>query len=138
MKGGVVADRDFFWHYPHYGNQGGEPSSIIRSKEWKLIHYYEDGRDELYNLTDDIGEQTDRAARHPEKVSTMRKRLEDWLPETGAHIPQSDSRFDAAKKKIQMQQIHDKKMPSLEKQAENFRDPNWKPNADWWGSAAKE
>ncbi|MEM7336060.1 MAG: sulfatase, partial [Chloroflexota bacterium] len=32
----AVADRDLFWHYPHYGNQGGEPSSIIRSGDWKL------------------------------------------------------------------------------------------------------
>ena len=39
-----------YWHYPHYGNQGGEPSSIIRRDDWKLIHYWEDGRDELYNL----------------------------------------------------------------------------------------
>lgn len=33
-----------FWHYPHYGNQGGEPSSIIRRGHWKLIHYYADQR----------------------------------------------------------------------------------------------
>ena len=52
-------DRDLFWHYPHYGNQGGEPSSIIRRGPWKLIHYYEDGLDELYNLDDDPGERWD-------------------------------------------------------------------------------
>ena len=29
-KGEQPAERPIFWHYPHYGNQGGEPSSIIR------------------------------------------------------------------------------------------------------------
>ena len=27
--------------------------------KWKLIHYHEDGRDELYDLNKDIGEQND-------------------------------------------------------------------------------
>ena len=57
MQGKEMPKRDLFWHYPHYGNQGGEPSSIIRSSQWKLIHYYEDGRNELYKISDDIGEQ---------------------------------------------------------------------------------
>ena len=30
LKGGSISTRPLFWHYPHYGNQGGEPSSIIR------------------------------------------------------------------------------------------------------------
>jgi arylsulfatase A-like enzyme len=40
LKGGTLPERPLIWHYPHYGNQGGEPSSIIRLGEWKLIHYY--------------------------------------------------------------------------------------------------
>ena len=63
LKGGTIGDRPLFWHYPHYGNQGGEPSSIIRKDGWKLIHYWEDDRNELYHLPDDIGEQKDLAER---------------------------------------------------------------------------
>jgi len=58
LRGGqdrALTERDLFWHYPHYGNQGGDPSSIIRRGPWKLIHYYEDGHDELYNLETDQG-----------------------------------------------------------------------------------
>jgi hypothetical protein len=55
LKGSTISERPLIWHYPHYGNQGGEPSSIIRLGEWKLIHYYEDGREELYNLKSDLG-----------------------------------------------------------------------------------
>ena len=63
LKGGSIPDRPLFWHYPHYGNQGGEPSSIITENDWKLIHYHEDGRDELYHLATDQEEQRDLAAR---------------------------------------------------------------------------
>ena len=46
-----IAPRQLFWHYPHYGNQGGEPSSIIRQSDWKLIHYWEDGPRWVNQLT---------------------------------------------------------------------------------------
>ena len=49
-----------YWHYPHYGNQGGEPSAIIQQGDWKLIQYFEDGRRELYHITEDVGEQDNR------------------------------------------------------------------------------
>ena len=71
-------------------------------------------------------------------MSALRKDLDAWLAETGARIPLPDARFDAAKKERQMKQMREKKLPSLEKQAENFLDPNWKPNADWWSSSAAE
>jgi hypothetical protein len=54
-----LSERDLFWHCPHYGNQGGDRSSIIRRGDWKLIYYHEDGHDELYNLESDPGEQND-------------------------------------------------------------------------------
>jgi arylsulfatase A-like enzyme len=42
-----------FWHYPHWGNQGGIPSSAIRDGDWKLIVFYFKKEPELYNLADD-------------------------------------------------------------------------------------
>jgi arylsulfatase A-like enzyme len=134
LKGGKLKPRDLFWHYPHYGNQGGDPSSIIRSGDWKLIHYYEDGHDELYHLTADIGEQHDCAAAQPERTKAMRKKLDVWLTETHARIPQSDARFNAEQKKKKLNWIREKQMPSREKQAAEYLDPNWKPNANWWSS----
>lgn len=76
-----------FWHYPHYGNQGGTPGAAIRMGDWKLIHFFEDGRAELYNLSDDPGEQHDLAADEPQRVADMRKRLAAWQAETGARFP---------------------------------------------------
>ncbi|MCL1888871.1 MAG: sulfatase, partial [Kiritimatiellaeota bacterium] len=54
-----------FWHYPHYGNQGGTPGSSVREGDWKLIEFFEDGRLELYNLRDDPSESQNVAAAQP-------------------------------------------------------------------------
>ncbi|GAA4455712.1 sulfatase [Novipirellula rosea] len=135
LKGDNIDDRDLFWHYPHYGNQGGEPSSIIRSKQWKLIHYYEDGRNELYNLQSDESEQNDVAAKHPERVAELKKRLDGWLAETGAKIPQPDPRFTQAKFDARMKNVREKLMPRLEKQHADYLDKSKKPSPNWWGSA---
>ena len=81
-----LPQRDFFWHYPHYGNQGGFPSSAIRAGDYKLIQRLEDGRVHLFDLKNDIGEQNDLAEKMPEKVAELRQRLFDWYKETGARF----------------------------------------------------
>ena len=134
LEGGKLAERDLFWHYPHYGNQGGEPSSIIRASDWKLIRYHEDGREELYRLSKDIGEQNDLAKSEPAKVSELSQRLDKFLKETGARIPQADPRFDAEKKKAQLKQASTASMQRLENQHANFLKPDFKPNTTWWDS----
>ena len=73
LKGKTIQNRPLYWHYPHYGNQGGEPSSIIMEGDWKLIHYHEDGRDELYHLGNDIGEQNDLIAKEKKLATNAEK-----------------------------------------------------------------
>jgi arylsulfatase A-like enzyme len=134
FKGKEIAKRDLFWHYPHYGNQGGEPSSVIRSGNFKLIHYYEDGRDELYNIANDIGEQSDILSQNPEMAKQLRQKLDTWLKETDARIPQADSRFDAEKKKAQLKSASTKQMQALEKRHAGYLKPDYQPNKTWWDS----
>ncbi|MCZ6633137.1 MAG: sulfatase [bacterium] len=129
-----IVERDLFWHYPHYGNQGGEPSSIIRNGNWKLIHYFEDARDELYNLASDPGEQTDGLANNPEKAKVLRARLDVWLAEVDAKFPVPDPEYDAKKEQSRLQMLENEQMQKLETQHAEYLDPNWKPNKDWWGS----
>ena len=138
LKGKPISNRSLFWHYPHYGNQGGEPVAMIKKGDWKLIHYYEDGRDELYQLNKDIGEQNDLAAKQPELAQTMRNELNAWLKETEARIPLQDKRFDAEKRKLQDKAVATKRKPRLEKQHAGFLDANFKPNKNWWGSKVTE
>lgn len=76
-----------FWHYPHYGNQGGSPSSAIRLGEWKLIEFFEDGRRELYNLKQDLGETKDLAGDMPERVKDLHAQLQAWREKVGAKLP---------------------------------------------------
>ena len=67
-----------YWHYPHYSNQGGFPGGAIRMGDWKLIERFEDGRVHLFNLANDIGEQTDLAEEHHDRVTEMRSKLHQW------------------------------------------------------------
>lgn len=136
LEGKQIEDRDLYWHYPHYGNQGGEPSTIIRSGDWKLIHYYEDGRDELYNLADDIGEQTDLASKHPEIATKLRAKIDAWLKETGAKLPWKNPNYNAEAAAKAAENLRTKGIEAKEKQHAHFLDPDFKPNKDWWGSAA--
>jgi arylsulfatase A-like enzyme len=134
FKGETLAERALIWHFPHYGNQGGEPSSIIRRGDWKLIHYYEDGRKELYNLAVDISETKDLAAEQPEKVEQLGKELFDYLTEVGAKYPTPDPEYSEAKTKEYLYNIEHKKMLSLEKQRMQFLSKDFDPNNNWWGS----
>ncbi|MFW6303219.1 MAG: sulfatase [Candidatus Sumerlaeota bacterium] len=77
-----------FWHYPHYGNQGGTPGSSIRWGDYKLIEFYEDGRLELYNLREDIGEKNNLAAIEPETTKRLHDRLVQWRNEVEALYPE--------------------------------------------------
>ncbi|MDO6803282.1 sulfatase [Wenyingzhuangia sp. 1_MG-2023] len=134
LEGKEIANRPLVWHYPHYGNQGGEPSSIIRLGDWKLIHYYEDGRNELFNLVTDTEEQYEVSKEHPEVVTTLNKQLFDYLNSVNANFPEQDPIYDAQKEKIHLEKIATKKLQSLEKQRLQFLKEDFKPNADWWGS----
>ncbi len=135
LKGKTIEDRPLYWHYPHYGNQGGEPSSMIMEGDWKLIHYHEDGRDELYHLGNDIGEQNDLMAVEKKRAQQMRKKLDAWLKQTGAKFPKPNPKFDWAKRDARWKNIESSGKQRLEKQHATFLEPTYKPNKDWWGSS---
>jgi len=87
LEGGKMTRGPIYWHYPHYGNQGGAPGGAVRDGDFKLVEWYEDGRLELYNLRDDIGEKNDLATAMPEKVRELQKMLADWRRTVGAQMP---------------------------------------------------
>ena len=86
-QSGELEREAIFWHYPHYGNQGGVPGSSIRCGDWKLIEFFDDGRLELYNLQQDIGEQDNRADAEPELVADLHRQLVAWRESVTARIP---------------------------------------------------
>ena len=77
-----------YWHYPHYGNQGGTPGSSVRAGDWKLIEFFEDGRLELYNLREDVSEERNLADERPELTARLAGMLGAWRESVEAKIPQ--------------------------------------------------
>ena len=93
LSGDDLKPRPLFWHYPHYGNQGGAPGGAVRDGDWKLIEWYEDGSLELFNLKTDLGETTNLAGDMPDKVRELREKLEKWRSEVGAVMPSENPKF---------------------------------------------
>jgi arylsulfatase A-like enzyme len=79
--------RPIYWHYPHYSNQGGTPGASVREGDYKLIRWFEDGRQALFNLAADIEERHDLAAGQPERVAHLAALLDAWSEDVVALIP---------------------------------------------------
>lgn len=134
LKGGSVAERPLIWHYPHYGNQGGDPVSIIRLGDWKLIYYYETGAEELYNLREDIGERNDVSAKEPKLVTDLHGQLFDYLKSVNAKFPKKDDSYNEERAEKRRLDRKNRMLPQLEKQRKDFLSPDFDPNNNWWGS----
>jgi len=94
LAGGELArPAPLFWHYPHYGNQGGAPCGAVRDGDWKLIEWYEDGSLELFNLHDDPDERYDLAAERTSLAQSLRAKLAAWRAETHAKMPTPNPDF---------------------------------------------
>ncbi|MDN5202149.1 sulfatase [Fulvivirgaceae bacterium BMA10] len=137
LRGESLSERPLYWHYPHYGNQGGDPSSIIRLGNWKLIHYWEDDSDELYDLSKDLEEQSNIAGNHPEKTKALREQLLTWLKETDTHYAAFDPEYNEDRFKEKERWYRDTLMPRLEQRRKAMLQKDWQPNEHWWGSKIK-
>jgi len=134
LLGKNIDERPLYWHYPHYGNQGGEPSSIIRKGKWKLIYYWEDLNAELYNLEIDIGERNNVAKNNVEITKQMKSQLLNWLISVDTQYAIKDSLWDKSAREIRLQNHQKKLWPKLEKQRKQMLSTTWEPNKTWWGS----
>jgi arylsulfatase A-like enzyme len=88
--GNSSAGRDLYWHFPNNWGPTGPgigATSTIRSGDWKLIYFYEDGLFELYNITNDIGELNNLAGQQPAKVKEMALNLGKYLRGAKAQRP---------------------------------------------------
>jgi arylsulfatase A len=94
---GTLARDALHWHLPHYNlSYKQKPCSVIRHKNHKLIHFYEDDRDELYDLEVDPGESNDLSKTQRALAQSLRASLDKWLTEVNAPLP--TRRKDAATK----------------------------------------
>lgn len=86
LKGGKLKRDALYWHYPHYSNQGGKPGAAVRAGAHKLIEFYENGRQELYNVKKDPGELHNLIADKPTIAKKLSQQLTQWRQEVGAKM----------------------------------------------------
>lgn len=88
------AREELVFHFPHY--QGDAPHSAILLGDLKLLHFYEDHHDELYDLANDISERHDLAKERPAEAKKLRDRLEKYLVAINAQLPTVNPDYDPA------------------------------------------
>lgn len=82
--------RNLYWHFPNLWGESGPgigTTSTIRSGDWKLIYYYENGKKELFNIKKDIGEQQNLALKKKRLTIKLSKNLGDYLRSVNAQRP---------------------------------------------------
>ena len=86
-------DREaIYCHFPGYleGSKGAwrtTPCAMMRAGDFTLLEFFEDGRLELYNVKDDIGQKQDLAKRLPEKTRELHQKMVDWRRQIKAAMP---------------------------------------------------
>ncbi len=102
-----------YQHFPGYLGAGKDswrttPVGLVEVGDWKLMEYFEDGRLELYNLKDDIGEKNNLAQTMPDKAKELHAKMLTWrqdikapmpTPNKGGTASASEPKKDKAKKK---------------------------------------
>ncbi len=100
-----LARAAIYQHFPGYLGAGVDqfrtlPVTIMQAGDWKLMEFLEDGRLELYNLREDIGEKRNLAAAQPERARAMLAQLQAWRAEIKAPMPtKNDAAREAPTKK---------------------------------------
>ncbi len=83
--------RVLVWHYPNRWVPEEAPGiswfSALRQGKWKLVYDYKNQKSELYNLSNDIGEQFNLASKRSEKTVKLSKLLTQYLKNYQAQLP---------------------------------------------------
>ena len=98
-------DRELIWHFPYYHPEKGYSkapeqigvndfvvsktrphSALVRGNE-KLLYFYEDEHIELFQLADDLGEQTSLSTMNPSSAEQLATLLKQHLKESSARYP---------------------------------------------------
>ncbi len=93
-----------YQHFPGYLGAGAgtwrtTPVGLIEEGDWKLMEFFEDGRLELYNLKDDIGEQKNLATENPGKTKELHTKMIAWRESIKAPMPTKNEQQTTAEPK---------------------------------------
>ena len=100
LFGEKLKKRELYFHFPIYlepynvhKDNGTDPlfrtrpGTVVIKDNWKLHHYYEDNKFELYDLDKDLSESTNLAEINKEKKNELLIDLNNWRKVTNAPIP---------------------------------------------------
>lgn len=92
---GVVqrSREEYVVHFPHYDKDAIGPASAIYLGEFKLVHVYETGQDELFNLSKDPAERQDLSRDMPDTTKNLSERLSDYLLGIKAQMPKPNTDY---------------------------------------------
>ncbi|GAB5442794.1 MAG: sulfatase [Fuerstiella sp.] len=85
-----------FWHFPCYLQGSGDPhggpfrttpAGAIRKGKYKLIEWFETGRTEVYDLSQDLAEANDLSHLQPELTASLLDELREWRTTVNAPVP---------------------------------------------------
>ncbi|MEY4033374.1 MAG: hypothetical protein RL492_568 [Verrucomicrobiota bacterium] len=83
--GAALGRSAIYWHFPCYIGKG-EPMSLLRAGDYKLIEKFAGPTFELYDVRKDPDESKDLAKQEPAKVEELKKQLLAWQKDTGAFL----------------------------------------------------
>lgn len=99
----INKNRPFYWHFPNdwgeRNNDCGAPSSSILVGNMKYVHFYENGVNELYDLSKDLSETNNligQGAKYDKQAKKMARMLSDKLRAEESTLPISKSTGKAA------------------------------------------
>ena len=100
FKGEKLKKRELYFHFPVYLeayrvqlDSGTDPlfrtrpGTVIIKDNWKLHHYYEDNKFELYDLEKDVSESENLSEIKKEKKNELLIDLNNWRKTNNAPIP---------------------------------------------------
>lgn len=86
--------KPIYFHSPHYDNNPNKkPRSALVDGKFKLMVDYETGAIELFDLSTDIGENTDISSSNVTYTRTLTIQLRDYLKEVNASMPTLDPTY---------------------------------------------
>lgn len=91
----AAEERAFYWHLPHYTNQGSRPAGALRRGRWKLVEDYESGEVKLYDFKFDVGEEHGTQTEYTEIVDELTRDLAAWRKRIAAQECTPNPNFDA-------------------------------------------
>lgn len=79
-------------HVPHY-DKGETPASALLSGDLKLVHNYETGTMEVFDLRQDIEEQNNLALKMSQKAKELDQKLSEYLKGVKAEMAKPNPQF---------------------------------------------